>query len=183
MISETRENDGLSTQLHPLDKKIKTLVKTKELLEKNRNQRAGITPITVKDLPINISDELSALKEIHRERLFEDLTTILNDKIKEVEHKEKQEKEKELVMNELTETLNEKISQLEISNKKLAQEKKHSEELNLKLKETVKKLEEAQKELQIERDWLAGQVEQKSMEVLKTIDQLLKTEKIATQQK
>lgn len=183
MISETRKNDSFTEQIHPLDKKIKALVKTKKQLDKNPIDNSAVNPITIKDLTINVSEELSALKEIHREKLFEDLTTILNDKIKEVEHKEKLEKEKELVLNQLTDALNEKISQLETTNKKLTQEKKTSEELSKKLTETVHKLEEAEKELKIERDWLADQVEQKSVEVLRTIDQLIKTEKNTNQEK
>lgn len=183
MISEPRKNDSVGGQLHPLDKKIKTLVRTKKQLEKNHAYQNEINSITVKDLAVNVSEELSALKEIHREKLFEDLTTILNDKIREVEKKERLEKEKELVLSQLTEALNEKIDQLEITNHNLALEKKHSEDLNEKLKETVDKLTESEKELKIERDWLADQVEQKSIEVLRTIDQLIKTEKTSKEQK
>src|SRR3989304_2675349 len=60
-------------------------------------------------------------------------------------------------------------------------EKKHSEELNQSLKITLKKLSDAEIQLKIERDWLAEQVEKKSIEVLKTIDQLIKAENAKSQ--
>ena len=69
-----------------------------------------------------------------------------------------------------------KINQLEESNIQLQDEKKHSEKINENLKATMKKLTDAEMQLKIERDWLAEQVEKKSMEILKTIDQLIKAE-------
>ena len=88
-------------------------------------------------------------------------------------------KEKEQVLTDLTNALNEKVFQLEIANKTIVEQKKQSDELNSKLQETVTKLQEAEKELKIERDWLADQVEKKSLEVLNTIDQLIKAEQKA----
>ena len=68
------------------------------------------------------------------------------------------------------------MSELKLSNAQLETEKKHSEELNQSLKIALKKLNDAEIQLKIERDWLAEQVEKKSMEVLNTIDQLIKAE-------
>jgi len=45
----------------------------------------------------------------------------------------------------------------------------------------LKKLSDAEIQLKIERDWLAEQVEKKSIEVLKTIDQLIKAENAKSQ--
>lgn len=164
---------GLITQI---DKKISKLVQERDVLEK-QEQSPSVSKITAKDLlKLDVSDDLAKLKEIQRERLLEDMSVILNDKIKELEQKEKSDHERENVLKQLNLALNEKIEQLEIVNKKLADEKLHSEELNKKLVETIKKLEDAEKELKIERDWLADQVEKKSMEVLSTIDQLIKAE-------
>jgi DNA repair exonuclease SbcCD ATPase subunit len=163
--------------LSNLDKKIKTLIKTKKDIEKREKSFSSINPVTVNDLHnIDISDNLAELKAIQRERLLEDLTLILNDKIKELEKKEKAEAKKEEVLTELTNTLIEKIWQSQISNKLLEEEKKRSEKLNTELQQTVKKLEDSEKELKVERDWLADQVEKKSFEVLTTIDQLIKAQ-------
>jgi flagellar motility protein MotE (MotC chaperone) len=76
----------------------------------------------------------------------------------------------------LTTALNEKIRQLESSNLQLQKEKKYSDELNDRLKTTLKKLSDAEVHLKVERDWLAEQVEKKSLEVLETIEQLMKAE-------
>lgn len=164
---------GLITQI---DKKITNLEKAKDELERKEKSQS-LPTITAKDLlKLDVSEDLAKLKEIQRERLLEDMSFILNDKIKELEKREKSEHEKEIILQNLNNALNEKITQLEIVNKKLSAEKQHSEELNAKLNETIKQLTEAEKELKIERDWLADQVEKKSMEVLSTIDQLIKAE-------
>ena len=163
--------------LSDLDKKIKTLIKTKKDIEKRKKSFSSINPVTVNDLhKMDISDNLAELKAIQREKLLEDLTLILNDKIKELEKKEKAEAEKEAVLTELSNTLIEKIWKSQISNKLLEEEKKRSEKLNIELQQTIKKLEESEKELKVERDWLADQVEKKSLEVLTTIDQLIKAQ-------
>ena len=134
-------------------------------------------PITKEDLEkLNFSDDLSKLKAIQRERLLEDVSTLLNDKIRELEQKEKESKQKEQVLSDLTSALDTKVYHLKLANTQLETEKKHSEELNLSLKNALKKLSDAEIQLKIERDWLAEQVEKKSMEVLKTIDQLIKAE-------
>ena len=110
------------------------------------------------------------LKAIQRERLLEDLSTILNHKIKELEQKDQ-------VLSELTIALDTKVNHLTLVNIQLEEEKKRSEDLNQNLKTTLKKLSDTEKQLKIERDWLAEQVEVKSIEVLKTIEQLIKAEK------
>ena len=112
---------------------------------------------------------MTKLKEIHTEKLLEDLSTLLNDKIKELE-------EKDQVLSDLNTALNEKVTQLEVSNQKLKQEKNHSDALNKELKKALKKLSDAELHLQVERDWLAEQVEKKSLEVIRTIEQLIKAE-------
>ncbi len=160
-----------------LDKKIKTLIKTKKDIEKREKSFEAINKFTPNDLQkMDISQNLAELKAIQRERLLEDLTLILNDKIKELEKKEKADAEKEVVLTELANALIEKIWKSQITNKLLEEEKKRSEKLNTELQETVKKLEESEKELKVERDWLADQVEKKSLEVLTTIDQLIKAQ-------
>jgi hypothetical protein len=163
--------------LNDLDKKIKTLIKTKKDIEKRKKSFSAINPVTVNDLhKIDISENLAELKAIQRERLLEDLTLILNDKIKELEKKETADAKKETVLTELANALIEKTWKSQIINKLLEEEKKRSEKLNVELQHTVKKLEESEKELKVERDWLADQVEKKSLEVLTTIDQLIKAQ-------
>ncbi len=153
-----------------LDKKIKNLVREKEKIEK-KNQSLVLDPITKEDLEkLNFSEDLVKLKEIQRERLLEDLSSLLNHKIKELEQKDQ-------VLSELTIALDTKVNHLKLANIQLEEEKKHSEKLNLNLKTTLKKLSDTEKQLKIERDWLAEQVEVKSIEVLKTIEQLIKAEK------
>ena len=161
----------------PLDEKIENLVKTKEDIEKRKKQNTIFNQVTKKDLEkLNFTDDLAKLKAIQREKLLEDLSSLLNHKIKELEKKEKESKEKEHVLSELAGALKEKIKQLETTNLKLQQEKKHSDELNNQLKTTLKKLSDAELHLKIERDWLAEQVEKKSLEVLQTIEQLIEAE-------
>ncbi len=67
---------------------------------------------------------------------------------------------------------------MQTSNIEIKQEKKHSDELNEQLKTTLKKLSDAEMHLKVERDWLAEQVEKKSLEVLHTIEQLMKAENV-----
>lgn len=163
--------------LSDLDKKIKTLIKTKKDIEKREKSFSSINPVTVSDLQkMDLSENLAELKAIQRERLLEDLTLVLNDKIKELEKKEKAEAEKEAALTDLANALIEKIWKSQITNKLLEEEKKRSEKLNIELQETVKKLEDSEKELKVERDWLADQVEKKSLEVLTTIDELIKAQ-------
>ena len=153
-----------------LDKKIKNLVREKEKIEKN-NLSLVLDPITKEDLEkLNFSEDLVKLKAIKRERVLEDLSTILNHKIKELEQKDQ-------VLSELTIALDTKVNHLTLVNIQLEEEKKRSEDLNQNLKTTLKKLSDTEKQLKIERDWLAEQVEVKSIEVLKTIEQLIKAEK------
>jgi len=126
--------------------------------------------ITKEDLEkLNFSEDLMKLKAIQRERLLEDLSTLLNDKIKELEQKDQ-------VLSDLTTALDTKVNHLKLSNIQLEEEKKLSVELNKNLRTTLKKLSDAENQLKIERDWLAEQVEKKSMEVLNTINQLIKAE-------
>jgi hypothetical protein len=169
---------GSSSKVYTqLDQRIQNLVKTKEDIEKREAQVKDFNPVTKADLEkLNFADDLAKLKEIQREKILEDLSLLLNEKIKELDKKEKENKEKEQVLSELTTALNEKIKQLEENNLQLQQEKKHSDELNDQLKATLKKLGDAEMHLKVERDWLAEQVEKKSLEVLHTIEQLMKAE-------
>jgi len=163
--------------INSLDERIKNLVKTKDDIERKENQFKDFNPVTKEDLEkLNFVDDLAKIKEIQREKVLEDLSLFLNEKIKEVEQKDKENKAKEQVLSDLTSALNEKIKQLEISNLQLNQEKKHSDDLNEQLKTTLKKLSDAEIHLKVERDWLAEQVEKKSLEVLQTIEQLMKAE-------
>ena len=130
-----------------LDKRIEHLFQEKEKIEKN--ETSTLEPVTKEDLEkLNFTDDLEKIKAIQRERVLEDLSNLLNEKIKE----------------------------LEVANAKLVEEKKNSDDLNQSLKAALKKLSDAEIQLKIERDWLADQVEKKSVEVLKTIDQLIKAE-------
>ena len=169
---------GSSSKVYTqLEQKIQNLVKTKEDIEKIEAQVKDFNTVTKADLEkLNFADDLAKLKEIQREKVLEDLSLLLNEKIKELDKKEKENKEKEQVLSELTTALNEKIKQLEENNLQLHQEKKHSDELNEQLKATLKKLSDAEMHLKVERDWLAEQVEKKSLEVLHTIEQLMKAE-------
>jgi len=152
-----------------LDKKIENLVREKEKIEK-KNLSLVLDPITKEDLEkLNFSEDLVKLKAIQRERLLEDLSTLLNHKIKELEQKDQ-------VLSDLTTALDTKVNHLKLANIQLEEEKKLSVELNENLKTTLKKLSDTEKQVKIERDWLAEQVEIKSMEVLKTIEQLIKAE-------
>ena len=169
-MSSYKLNNTVSTKDSiSLDKKIENLVKEKEKIEK-KNLSLVLDPITKEDLEkLNFSEDLVKLKAIQRERLLEDLSTLLNDKIKELEQKDQ-------VLSDLTTALETKVNHLKLTNIQLEEEKKHSVELNKNLKTTLKKLSDTEKQLKIERDWLAEQVEIKSMEVLNTIEQLIKAE-------
>jgi len=169
-LSSYKLNNTVSTKDSiSLDKKIENLVKEKEKIEK-KNLSLVLDPITKEDLEkLNFSEDLVKLKAIQRERLLEDLSTLLNDKIKELEQKDQ-------VLSDLTTALETKVNHLKLTNIQLEEEKKLSGELNQNLKTTLKKLSDTEKQLKIERDWLAEQVEIKSMEVLKTIEQLIKAE-------
>lgn len=177
MYLQKTKSNGTASQIEQIELKIQNLKKEKEKIENSQKNHSTITAIKVNDLEkLDINEELAKLKEIQKERLLEDLSLILNDKIRELEEKEKSEYQKEKVLNKLTQALAEKINQLEIVNKQLLEEKKHSEELNSTLQATIKKLTNAEKELKLERDWLADQVEKKSLEVLSVIDELIKKE-------
>ncbi len=177
MSSYNLDNAVSAKDSTSLDKKIKNLVREKEKIEKKVNPSLILDPITKEDLEkLNFSEDLSKLKAIQRERLLEDLSSLLNDKIRDLEHKEKESKQKEKVLSDLTTALDTKVYHLKLTNDQLQSEKKHSEDLNHSLKIALKKLSNAEIQLKIERDWLAEQVEKKSMEVLKTIDQLIKAE-------
>ncbi len=171
------DKDSSTKVIGSLDERIQNLVKTKEDFDRKQPQLKNINPVTKEDLAkLNFADDLAKIKEIQREKILEDLSLLLNEKIKELEFKEKENKEKEQVLSDLTSALNEKIKQLESSNLQLQKEKKYSDELNERLKTTLKKLTDAEMHLKVERDWLAEQVEKKSLEVLQTIEQLMKAE-------
>ena len=177
MASIKLEKGSSIKVINSLDERIKNLVKTKDDIERKENQFKDFNPVTKEDLEkLNFVDDLAKIKEIQREKVLEDLSLLLNEKIKEVEQNDKENKEKEQVLTDLTSALNEKIKQLETSNLQIKQEKKHSDDLNEQLKTTLKKLSDAEIHLKVERDWLAEQVEKKSLEVLQTIEQLMKAE-------
>lgn len=161
----------------PLDERIENLVKAKESIESKKTQ-IEFDPISKEDIAkLTFADDLAKIKEVQREKILEDLSLLLNEKVKELERKETENEEKELILNDLTNALNEKISQLKTSNLQLQKEKQYSTNLNGQLKNALKKVSESEMELKIERDWLAEQVEKKSLEVLRTIEQLMRAEK------
>ena len=169
MSSYKLDNAVSAKDSSSLDKKIENLVREKEKIEK-KNPSLILDPITKEDLEkLNFSEDLVKIKAIQRERLLEDLSTLLNDKIKELEQKDQ-------VLSDLTTALDTKVNHLKLANIQLEEEKKRSGELNQNLKTVLKKLSDGEKQLKIERDWLAEQVEVKSIEVLKTIEQLIKAE-------
>ena len=169
-MSQQYSNNEYSSTDSTLDERIKNLMKNKEEIEQKTLPNSNGEKITKEDLDkLNFNEDLSKIKAIHREKLMEELSSLLNDKIREIEKKDK-------ILSELTTSLNDKIKQLEDANNQLKLEKKHSDELNSNLKTALKKLSDAEMQLKIERDWLAEQVEKKSLEVLKTIDQLIKAE-------
>lgn len=131
--------------------------------------------ITKEDLQkLGFADEIRKLKSIQREKLLEDLSLLLNDKIREFEKHEQELTWKDSMLQKLNTELNEKVFQLEKANKQLAEEKARSDELNRQLQETLLKLHNSEEQLRLERDWLAQQVEAKSKEVLETIREMIK---------
>ena len=133
--------------------------------------------ITKQDVEkLGFADDLRKMKSIQREKMLEDLSCLLNDRIREFEKIEQEEKWKESMLRHLNTELNSKIAQLEAANKAISEEKARSDELNKKLQETLLKLQSSEEQLRLERDWLAQQVEQKSKEVLDTIREMIKGE-------
>lgn len=148
--------------------------------KQNLNDFGMINPenqVTKEDIQkLSFAGDISKLKSIKREKMLEDLSCLLNGKIRELERQEQEEKWKETMLHELNITLNEKIAMLEQANIQLADEKKRSDALNLQLQETLQKLRHSEEQLTLERDWLVEQVEIKSLEVIETIRQMIKTE-------
>lgn len=133
--------------------------------------------ITKEDLQkISLGDQISRIKSINREKLLEDLSCLLNDKVREFERNEQEDKWKELMLQKLNGELNDKIAQLESANKQLADEKSRSDGLNKQLQEALLNLRASEEQLRLERDWLAQQVEIKSKEVLDTIREMIQSE-------
>jgi hypothetical protein len=131
--------------------------------------------ITKADLQkLGVADEIRKLKSIQREKLLEDLSSLLNDKIRDFEQHEQEAKWKESMLQKLNTELDDKVTQLEKTNKQLAEEKARSDELNKQLQEALLKLRSSEEQLRLERDWLAQQVEIKSKEVLETIREMIK---------
>lgn len=148
--------------------------------KQNLNNFGMINPenqVTKEDIQkLSFAGDISKLKSIKREKMLEDLSCLLNGKIRELERQEQEEKWKETMLHELNITLNEKIALLEQANIQLADEKKRSDALNIQLQETLQKLRHSEEQLTMERDWLVEQVEIKSLEVIETIRQMIKTE-------
>lgn len=148
--------------------------------KQNLNNFGMINPenqVTKEDLQkLSFAGDISKLKSIKREKMLEDLSCLLNGKIRDLERQEQEEKWKETMLQELNLALNEKITQLEQANAQLAEEKKRSDDLTGQLQETLKKLRHSEEQLTLERDWLVEQVEIKSLEVIETIRQMIKTE-------
>lgn len=147
---------------------------------KNVNSLGTLHPehcITKEDLQkISFADEIGKIKSIKREKILEELSYLLNDKVREFERKEQEDKWKESMLQKLNSELNEKIIDLETANKQIAAEKSRSDELNKQLQEALLKLRSSEEQLRLERDWLAQQVEAKSKEVLDTIRQMMESE-------
>jgi hypothetical protein len=148
--------------------------------KQNLNNFGMINPenqVTKEDLQkLSFAGDISKLKSIKREKMLEDLSCLLNEKVRDLERQEQEEKWKEIMLQELNLALNEKIIQLEHANTDLVEEKKHSDALNGQLQETLQKLCHSEEQLTLERDWLVEQVEIKSLEVIETIRQMIKTE-------
>ncbi len=148
--------------------------------KQNLNNFGMINPenqVTKEDLQkLSFAGDIGKLKSIKKEKMLEDLSCLLNGKIRDLERQEQEEKWKETMLQELNLALNEKITQLEQANAQLAEEKKRSDDLNGQLQETLQKLRHSEEQLTLERDWLVEQVEIKSLEVIETIRQMIKTE-------
>lgn len=166
MPSESKKSNNVLTQVN----------KAKQ----NLHNFGMINPenqVTKEDLQkLSFTGDISKLKSIKKEKMLEDLSCLLNGKIRELERQEQEEKWKETVLQELNLALNEKIAQLEQANIKLAEEKKHSDDLNGQLQDALQKLRHSEEQLTLERDWLVEQVEIKSLEVIETIRQMINTE-------
>lgn len=166
MPSESKKSDNVVSQIN----------KAKQ----NLNNFGMINPenqVTKEDLKkLSFAGDISKLKSIKREKMLEDLSYLLNEKVRYLERQEQEEKWKETMLQELNLALNEKIIQLEQANVRLAEEKKHSDILNGQLQETLQKLRHSEEQLTLERDWLVEQVEIKSLEVIETIRQMIKTD-------
>ena len=133
--------------------------------------------ITKQDIEkLGFADDIRKMKSIQREKMLEDLSCLLNDRIREFEKIEQEDKWKESVLQRLNAELNAKVMELEKANKTITDEKARSDELNKKLQETMLRLQSSEEQLRLERDWLAQQVEQKSKEVLETIREMIKNE-------
>lgn len=147
---------------------------------KNMNSFGTLHPehyITKEDLQkISFADEIGKIKSVKREKLLEELSYLLNDKVREFERKEQEDKWKESMLQKLNAELNEKVSQLETANRQIAAEKSRSDELNKQLQTALLKLQSSEEQLRLERDWLAQQVEARSKEVLDTIRQMIESE-------
>jgi hypothetical protein len=131
--------------------------------------------ITKEDLQkLGFADDIRKLKSIQRERLLEDLSSLLNDKVREFEKHEQELQWKDSMLQKLNAELSEKIIQLEKAYTQLAEEKAHSDVLNKQLQDTLIKLHSSEEQLKLERDWLVQQVETKSKEVLETIREMIK---------
>ncbi len=139
--------------------------------------------VTKQDIEkLGFADDIRKMKSIQREKMLEDLSCLLNDRIREFEKIEQEDKWKESVLQRLNSELNSKIAQLEKANSAIIDEKARSDDLNKKLQETLLKLQSSEEQLRLERDWLAQQVEQRSKEVLDTIRQMIQNEAKQTSQ-
>jgi len=133
--------------------------------------------VTKEDLQkLGFGSELAKLKSIHREKILEDLSCVLNDKVRDFERKEQENQWKESMLQKLNAELANKIEQLQKANLHLEEEKKRSDDLNKQLQEVLLKLQKSEEQLKVERDWLAQQVEAKSKEVLDTIREMMEAE-------
>lgn len=162
MLSEHKKSDRLE-----LDKARKSVKDFGVIHPENH--------VTKQDLErLGFADDIRKMKSIQREKMLEDLSYLLNDKIREFEKIEQEEKWKESVLQNLNAELNTKVIQLEQANKTISEEKARSDDLNKRLQETLLKLQSSEEQLRLERDWLVQQVEQKSKEVIETIREMIK---------
>jgi hypothetical protein len=164
LLSESKKPEKYETQLNRARKSLDNfgMIHSENQITKEDLQKLGF------------ADEIRKLKSIQREKLLEDLSTLLNDKIREFEKHEQELKWKDSMLQKLNTELSEKVIQLEKAYTQLAEEKAHSDALNKQLQETLLKLHASEEQLKLERDWLAQQVETKSKEVLDTIREMIK---------
>lgn len=165
MLSESKKTQKFAAS--QLDKARKSMDNTGVINSENHFTKADLQKL-------GFADEIKKLKSIQREKLLEDLSTLLNDKIREFERHEQELKWKDSMLQKLNTELNEKVFQLEKTNNQLVEEKARSDALNHQLQETLLKLHASEEQLKLERDWLAQQVETKSKEVLDTIREMIK---------